>query len=307
MAGPRILCAGAATLDTIFQLESLPTASGKYIPLEAIEVAAGMASSAGMSAARLGASVSICACVGDDSKGEQIVSGFLAEGIDVEYVRRVAGRRSAFCTILVDRGGDRIIVPRYDPELLADVSWLPVDALPTFAAVLVDVRWPAAGAAVLEAARTAEVPSVLDADVAPLHVLHRLVPLASHCVFSEPAALDFTGTVSVEAALACLRDLYPSAFMAITAGPHGCFWFDAEAIDIRNTPAPAVDVVDTLSAGDVFHGVFALGLAERRPMEECIARANAAASFKCTRFGGRLGAPSRIELEAFMAAQARAL
>jgi sulfofructose kinase len=63
-------------------------------------------------------------------------------------------------------------------------------------------------------------------------------------------------------------------------------------------PAPKVDVVDSLSAGDVFHGALALALAEGRPAEAAVTFAVAAASLKCTRFGGRLGCPTRDELAA---------
>lgn len=298
---PKILFVGAATHDTIFRLDDLPTASGKFIPVDAIEIAAGMASSAAIAAARLGANASLCACVGDDRKGEQMLADYVAEGLDCRFVRRVPGARSAFSTILVDRSGDRIIVPRYDPELLQDVSWLPLQKVEDFDVVLVDVRWPAAGAAFLQAARDAGVPSLLDADVASPDVLQRLVPLASHCVFSEPAALTYTGASTPVEALQWLAPRYPDSFVAVTTGPDGCWWSEPESGTIRNLKAPTVEVVDTLSAGDVFHGVFALGLAEGRAIVETIARANAAASRKCACFGGRLGSPTRAELESFLA------
>ncbi|MBL8654459.1 MAG: sugar kinase, partial [Alphaproteobacteria bacterium] len=56
----------------------------------------------------------------------------------------------------------------------------------------------------------------------------------------------------------------------------------------------------TLAAGDVFHGALALGLAEGRSIEQAAQLACAAASLKCTKFGGRLGCPTREEAEAFM-------
>jgi sulfofructose kinase len=62
-----------------------------------------------------------------------------------------------------------------------------------------------------------------------------------------------------------------------------------------------VKVVDTLAAGDVFHGTFAWALTEGRDIASAARFACHAASLKCTRFGGRLGCPTRQELEAFMA------
>ena len=65
-----------------------------------------------------------------------------------------------------------------------------------------------------------------------------------------------------------------------------------------------IQPIDTLAAGDVFHGAFALALAEGRGETEAMRFAAAAAAIKCTRFGGITGAPGRAEAEAFLAAHA---
>ena len=54
-------------------------------------------------------------------------------------------------------------------------------------------------------------------------------------------------------------------------------------------PAPEVDAVDTLAAGDVWHGAFTSTLGEGRPVAAAARFANTAAALKCTRFGGRRG------------------
>ena len=68
-------------------------------------------------------------------------------------------------------------------------------------------------------------------------------------------------------------------------------------------PAYRVDAVDTLGAGDVFHGALALAVAEGQALDEALRFSSAAAAIKVSRFGGRLGAPDRTELLAFMAAR----
>jgi sulfofructose kinase len=69
---------------------------------------------------------------------------------------------------------------------------------------------------------------------------------------------------------------------------------------IRHVPGFEVDVVDTLGAGDVWHGAFALALAEGRPEREAVRFASAAAAIKVQRRGSRTGAPTRSELDAFL-------
>ena len=59
--------------------------------------------------------------------------------------------------------------------------------------------------------------------------------------------------------------------------------------------------MDTLAAGDVWHGAFTLALAEGLDVAAAGGFANAAAAIKCSRAGGRLGAPTRAEVEALLA------
>ncbi|TGQ67377.1 sugar kinase [Mesorhizobium sp. M00.F.Ca.ET.186.01.1.1] len=303
MDGPvKLLSVGALTLDTILRVDTLPTHQGKFIASDGVQIASGMATSAACAARRLGAEVSLWASVGDDAVGDQLISGIEAEGVDCSLIRRVAGARSALAAILVDAHGERIIVPFYDRLAQADPEVLPVADISVFDAVLADVRWPGAAALALTAARAAGRPAILDADTAPLPVLERLLPLASHIVASEPAVRIICGqALDLETACADLASR-TDAFVAVTGGAAGTWWHDRHAGRVRHVAAPKVKVVDTLAAGDVFHGAFAVGLAQAMPVEQALRFASAAAALKCQRFGGRLGAPDRVETLAMMAA-----
>ncbi|TGP24832.1 MULTISPECIES: sugar kinase [unclassified Mesorhizobium] len=298
----KLLSVGAFTLDTILRVETLPTHQGKFIAGDGVQIASGMATSAACAAHRLGADVSLWASAGDDAVGDRLIAEIEAEGVDCGLVRRVAGTRSALAAILVDTHGERIIVPFYDGKAQADPGSLPLADLSGFDAVLADVRWPGAAALALTAARDAGRPAILDADTAPVEVLERLLPLASHIVASEPAARIVCGhALDPESACADLASR-TDAFVAVTGGAAGTWWHDRAAGRVRHVEAPKVKAVDTLAAGDVFHGAFAVGLAEAMPADQALRFASAAAALKCLRFGGRLGAPDRAETLAMMAA-----
>ena len=68
----------------------------------------------------------------------------------------------------------------------------------------------------------------------------------------------------------------------------------------HDSPVQKVDVKDTLGAGDVWHGAFALGLAEGKNEIEAVKFANSAATIKCKSFGGRTGFPRRNEVDKFL-------
>jgi sulfofructose kinase len=301
MAEGRLLCVGALTQDTIFRLERLPDGPGKFLPLEAVQIAAGMASSAAASAARQGGTVSLWASIGDDPTGQDLLAELRSESVDCCLVRQVTDGRSAISTIFVDAQGERIIVPFYHPVTQADPEGLPCPDFSAFDAVLVDVRWPGAARLALMEAQRCGIPAILDADVGPKRVLEDLSRLATHIVASLPAAEILCGTgVGQKEAVTTLHQRF-GGVIAVTDGAAGTSFCESEDGRVRHVPAPKIVPVDTLAAGDVFHGSFALGLAQGLDLEPAIAWASAAAAIKCQRFGGRLGAPTRAEILDFLA------
>ena len=287
---PHIVFAGAATMDMIFAVDTLPTSPGKVLPKTMIQAAHGMATSAAIAAARLGARTSLITRIGDDSMGDQFVAQVAAEGVDCEHIRRFAGVPTPLSAVIVDAAGERLIVPYYDKRLGTNPDWIPEALIESADAVQVDVRWPEAAAKVLSIARKAGKIAVLDADVGPAEVIIALAGMATHTVFSAPAALLVAGADTVAAATRDLTRRF-EGFVAVTDGAQGCFWI--EDGKLQHLLPPVVDVVDTLAAGDVFHGAFTLALAEGRSIRDAVAFANTAAALKCTVFGGRLGSPDR--------------
>ena len=77
-------------------------------------------------------------------------------------------------------------------------------------------------------------------------------------------------------------------------------WFDGASV--RHLPARATVCIDTLAAGDTWHGAFALALAEQQSLPDALQFATTAAAIKCSRFGGRVGIPTRAETDAVISA-----
>lgn len=134
---------------------------------------------------------------------------------------------------------------------------------------------------------------MVDGDVAPQAVLQSLMPLADYAVFSDAGLRAYTGLHDVKEALLQVAQKH-SLHVGASCGEDGYYW--VEDVGIQHAPALAVQAVDTLAAGDVFHGALALAILEGQAMAQAARFACAAASLKCTQFGGRLGCPTREEV-----------
>ena len=181
-----------------------------------------------------------------------------AKASTVAAVRGVAGVSTALSAIFIDARGDRVIVTYRDERLEAMVPDDPAGLVASVDAVLADNRFPDFVRPICLAARDRGLPVVLDAD-RPTQMSDDLFRIATHVVFSSECLRATTGLDDLAAALARIADL-TSSFLAVTQGAQDVLW--REGVTLRRSPVFAVNAVDTLGAGDVFHGAFALALAE---------------------------------------------
>ena len=296
----RLIAVGAVCTSTIYRVATIPTVPAKVLASQACRVVDGMAISAACAFVKLGGQASVWARVGDDVQGSDMRSALLAEGLDVSGLHTVPGTASSHVAVVVDAQGQRLVVPFHDPNIDNSPDWLPLAALRQADMVHCDARWAAGAEAALMAASVLGLPRMIDGDVAPRKVLSRLVPLATHAVFSDVGLLDYTGATCVETALLHIAAGH-AGHVGASCGADGYCW--VEDGKIQQVDSPVVKVVDTLAAGDIFHGAFALALLEGKTVAAAARFACVAAALKCTRFGGRLGCPSRLEVDTFLAEQ----
>lgn len=293
----RIICVGHAAIDRIYRIDKFPDRPTKIRALEHIETGGGMAANAAAAIGRLGGQVELWSRIGEDDNGVKIRRLLASAGVDTRYVQAFEENRSSTSVILVDGKGERMIVGSRDVDMPSGTSWLPLERVNEAGAVLADLRWLEGTRVVLEAARQAGVPTVLDADLGGREALHELLALTDYAVFSQQALEEFTAEEAIEDRLRRVADLGPS-HAGVTLGADGYMWLEGGKIE--HFPAFEVDVVDTTGAGDAFHGAFALGVAEDRSMRDIVRRASATAALKCTRLGARAGLPTIDELAAFL-------
>lgn len=294
MSGPTVVCVGASVLDYQFGVDGFSAEEGKAFAHSYREVGGGPAATAAVAIARLGGTSHLLSRIGDDAVGDRIVADLEGEGVDASGILRLRGQ-STVSAVLVDRSGRRSIVNYRDPDLPRDPSQMSLSAIDKADCVLADLRWPEASVAVMRRAKT--IPRVIDADSTDDEAAANSLTLASHIVFSRPGLSALAEEADIEAGLRTMG-ARTGAFVAVTDGDDGYFWLADGAI--HHAPAFRVDTVDTTGAGDVFHGAFALALANGLAEPEALRYASGAAALKCTKPGGRAGIPTTAELADFL-------
>lgn len=295
---PKILCSGIAVQDIVMRVENFPMPGTKVAGSEFIITGGGCAANASVAIARLKGRVAFAGPLGGDSDAtsNRILSDLGKEGIDCSGVARVDRGTASVSLILLDATGEKIIATRRGVNL---GGVLPKDAAGLVAdadAILVDNRFPEFVTAVCRAAHERKIPIVMDLDQTTT-VDDPLLSLGTYVVSSAEALFGTTGLNNYGDALKKLAE-HISGFLAITDGPNGVYWLDRG--ELRHLPAFKVKVIDSLGAGDAFHGGFTLALAEGRELPDVLRFASATAALKCTKFGGASAAPTRAEVDAFL-------
>ncbi|WP_079545026.1 sugar kinase [Bradyrhizobium lablabi] len=292
---PRILCIGMPVRDLTFRVPGLPARGSKEHATHFDEICGGNALNGAIGIARLGGRASICGPMGDakETASRYIFEKMAHEGIDTKHIVHMPGLVTAISNIMIDPSGERTIVTFRDPQLwkvhLPDTDELLRDCH----AILTESRCAPFCTELCVEARRRGIPVIVDVDRA-MSLREGLLTASSHLVFSSEPLQETAGVADDGEALKKIAKLTPS-FLAGTRGAQGTIWLD-ENQNLQQTPAFPVHTVDTLGAGDVFHGAFTLAITENQDIPEALRFASAAAALKCTRFGGAFAAPQRAEV-----------
>lgn len=289
-----VACVGIAVMDFVFGVDQLPSGDGKMYASRYQEVGGGVAANAAFAVSRLGGSARFLGRLGDDRLGALIIEDLGAAGVDTSGVAIATDVGTPVSAVLVDASGERLIVNHTPPELFDNDSPALGAHLEGVDAVLVDVRWPSGAETALRFAEERGIPSVFDFDRPMDSAGDRLLTASSHVAFSAAALATTSGTQDPSTGLDRMAER-TDAWLAVTLGAGGVLWRQKGMV--RHLPAFEVATVDTVGAGDIFHGALALAIGEGMDEADAVRFSSAAAAIKCSRRGARSGAPTREEVE----------
>ena len=256
-ATPQILVFGNVNADWVVQLDA-PVATGLETTGEDLGLRIGGAAANTASAlAVAGNHARLVGFIGSDATGARLMKLMQAEARDwdLSNVRRLPGVTPA-CLILIDPGGERVIVGLYRER--PPVEWPELD-LEGVAAAYVGSRWPLPPELV---ARFKEMNIPIVCQWRGAATIHDAAVL----VVSED---ELPPTARSDPWRALRAEGCEPGWLVVTQGARGAWATDGETR--LSCPAPGVAVVDATGAGDAFAAGLVHGLARRWPMEACLA------------------------------------
>ncbi|NNK57880.1 MAG: ribokinase [Desulfofustis sp.] len=292
----KIVCTGMACLDYLFKVQRLPEGGGKFFATNYRAAPGGPAAAAGIAVAALGHEPVFIGRLGDDQVGRDILRHLQDRGVDISHVKLVTDQTSQVSSVIIEDTGERQIINYSSSSLDPDPDWIDKQHLAGADFLLTDVRWPEGTERALRLARELGIPSLIDADIAPVDI-SGLADLATYTIFSERGLEMVSGLKDLEAGLARITDS-SSTWPAVTSGEKGSYWLKEGKL--HRCPAESIEAVDTCGAGDVFHGAFAVAMAEQKEIDEAMRFAGVVAALKCQSFGGSLGVPNRTAVDSYL-------
>ena len=296
----RIAVVGSLMMDLVVRAPRPALPGESLIGRSFATFVGGKGGNQATAAARLGVQVTMVGAVGRDPFGETILASLAAARIDTRFVRQLDHEGTGVAVPVVFDDGSNLIyaLPR------ANLALAPADVEAARSAIeaadLLLVQFEVAPEATLTAlriARDAGVRTLVNpAPVAPHPP--EVFRLADLLIPNEVEASTLSGLPAADPAAqaAALRDLGPAAVI-ITLGERGAFVHAPDGDTC--VPAPAVNAVDTVGAGDAFCGALAVRLAAGDPLPAAAAFACRAAALACTRRGAAASLPTLAEVEEF--------
>ena len=279
---PIGLFVGLATLDVIHRIAQAPAANQKVTSTAQFVAAGGPAANAAVTFAALGGDAILVTALGDDPVADLIRADLAAYRVRV--VDAAAGTRRAVpvsAVAVVESTGDRSVVSL--DAVNSDAA--PPDDLDDLVAgtdvVLVDGHHPLIARAAAHAAAARSAPLVVDAGRWK-PAMADVIPHATDVVCSN----DFR-TPDTDDAASTAAALVGSGVRTVvtTHGGEPVEWWSAG--HSGSVPVEAVAVVDTLGAGDAFHGAYAYFAVQTDDVAERVDRSARVAALRCSVVGPR--------------------
>jgi ribokinase len=300
-----IVVFGSLNMDLVVRSPRLPHPGETILGNSFETMPGGKGANQAVAAARLGATTQMVGRVGADDFGEALRQGMAIAGVGINGITVDHQTHTGIATITVAASGENqiVVIPGANGQVdQGDITCL----TPYLAAtniLLMQLEIPLA--AVISAAQRAKAAGtrvMIDPAPAPTELPSHLyqhidVLTPNHIEASQLVGFPVETLAQARQAAQVLRQR-GVATVIITLGEQGVIC--ATATETFHQPAFAVDVVDTVAAGDAFNGGLAVALSEDKSWREAVSWASATAALTVTQPGAQSALPERSQVEALL-------
>ena len=285
---------GSINVDLVARVPRLPRRGETLAGSRFTIVPGGKGANQALAASRAGAAVRLFGCVGRDAMGPIALRNLREAGIDVSGVREVDAP-TGVALIHVDDAGENCITIVAGANAEARAAQVPGGSLGPGTTLVMQLEVAIEEVAALaERARGRGARIVVNA--APAQRLPaRLLDAVDVLVVNETEA-GILGGAGDDADMRsrCLRLAAHGRVVIVTCGARGAVY--AWQGELREQPAPRIDAVDTVGAGDACTAAIAAALDRGEDIPRAVREGVAAGTLACLREGAQDAAPPRDDI-----------
>ncbi|BAY25547.1 PfkB protein [Calothrix sp. NIES-2100] len=275
------LFVGLVTLDLIYLAESAPQNNQKIVATDYTVAAGGPATNAAVTFSYLGNRATLLGVVGSHPMTQLIRTDLATYQVAIADLHPSTTTAVPVSSIIVSEStGERAVVSINAVKTQASSSSLPPDILQNIDIVLIDGHQMAVGSKIAQMAKAKNIPIAIDGGSWKAG-FEEILPFVDYAICSNnfyPPGCDTAAEVFA----------YLSAFhiphIAITHGEQPIEYLSCGNWGVVDVPQ--ISVVDTLGAGDIFHGAFCHYILQET-FTDALAQAAKVAAKACQFFGTR--------------------
>jgi sugar/nucleoside kinase (ribokinase family) len=275
------LFVGLITLDLIYLADSPPQNNQKLVATDYTVAAGGPATNAAVTFSHLGNQATVLGVLGSHPITQLIrtdLEDYQVAIIDLESHKDTSPPVSSI--IVTQSTGERAVISINAMKTQANINSIPENVLENVDIVLIDGHQMAISKSIAQTAKTQNIPVVIDGG-SWKSGFTEILPLVSYAVCS--ANFYPPNCQNPKDVFAYLQN-FNIPHIAITQGENPIQYLTCGQSGVVNVPK--IQAVDTLGAGDIFHGAFCHYVLETSFIEALALSSNTAAK-ACQYFGTR--------------------
>jgi ribokinase len=296
----KVVVVGSLNMDLVMEVQRVPKIGETIKGDKMSYLIGGKGCNQAVAACRLGNTVSMIGCVGQDTFGDKILKHLIEEGVNVDGIKREEATFTGIAQIFKTMEDNSIVVipganDFCDKKLIEEN----IETIKSADILITQLEIPIETVEyALKIAKENGVKTILN----PAPATEISKEILSNTDFITPNETEFeiiSGKIfndgsELEKEMIEWQRTNPSTKLIVTRGKEGASYIDEN--EVKTIKTIKVEVTDTTGAGDTFNGALAYGVINEFSIREAINFAVTAASLSVTKLGAQTGMPGFEEV-----------